>query len=93
MAAPETQVHGTRSPPHYPSAAPAPDRGKCCRYGGGRMVVWGRMENLPQSGLSKGSNEILAPIVRHFYVAGPYTTIYNLYDGYYKSVTIRMRVP
>ena len=33
MAAHETQVPGTRSPPHGPSAAPAPDRGKCCRCG------------------------------------------------------------
>ena len=33
MAAHEAQVPGTRSPPHDPSAAPAPDRGKCCRCG------------------------------------------------------------
>ena len=90
MAAHETQVPGTRSPPHGPSAAPAPDRGKRCRCGSGRMVAWVRMGNLPRSGQSKGSDEILAPIVRHSHVAGLYTTIY---DGYYKSVTIRMRVP
>ena len=93
MAAPETQVPGTRSPPHYPSATPAPDRGKrcrcgilpdrkaalehredgatgkrttapalnrgkCCRCGGGRMVAWVRMENLPRSGLPKESNSL-----------------------------------
>ena len=33
MAAPKTQVPETRSPPHGPSAAPAPDRGKRCRCG------------------------------------------------------------
>ena len=40
------------------TTAPAPDRGKRCRCGGGRMVVWARMENLPRSGLSKGSNSL-----------------------------------
>lgn len=82
MAAHETQVPGTRSPPHDLSAAPAPDRGKRCRCGGGRMEVWGRMGNLPRSGLPRGSDEIPAPMVRHFHIAGLYTTIYNLYDGY-----------
>ena len=33
MAAPKTQVPETRSPPHGPSAAPALNRGKCCRCG------------------------------------------------------------
>ena len=33
MAAHETQVPGTRSPPHDQSTAPAPDRGKRCRCG------------------------------------------------------------
>ena len=72
------------------TTAPAPDRGKCCRCGGGRMVVWGRMKNLPRSSLSRGSDGILALIVWHFHVAGLYTPIY---DGYCKSVRIRMRVP
>ena len=39
MAVHETQVPETRSPPHGPSAAPAPNCGKRCRCGGGRMVV------------------------------------------------------
>ncbi len=90
MAAHETQVPGTRSPPHGPFAAPALNRGKRCRCGGGRMVVWVRMGNLPRSGLPKGSDEILALIVRHFHVARLYAP---KYDGYYKSVRIRMRVP
>ena len=89
MAAPKTQVPETRSPPHGPSAAPAPDRVKRCRCGGGRMVVWGRMGNLPRSGLPKGSDGILALIVWHFHVAGLYTPVY---DGYCKAVRIRMRV-
>ncbi|HIR73591.1 MAG TPA: hypothetical protein IAB96_08715 [Candidatus Coprenecus pullicola] len=46
------------------------------------VVVWGRIENLPRSGLPRGSDGILALIVRHFHMAGLYTTIYNLYDGY-----------
>ena len=72
------------------TTAPAPNCGKRCRCGGGRMVVWGRMKNLPRSSLSRGSDGILALIVWHFHVAGLYTPIY---DGYCKSVRIRMRVP
>ena len=123
MAAPETQVPGTRSPPHDPSAAtapnrgkrcrcgvlpgrktalehredgatgkrttaPAPNRGKCCRCGGGRMVAWVRMGNLPRSGLSRGSDGILALIVRHFHVAGLYTPIYEVsYNTYACSIS------
>ena len=40
------------------TAAPAPNRGKRCRCGGGRMVVWGRMENLPRSGLPPVTAEV-----------------------------------
>ena len=40
------------------TAATALNRGKRCRCGGGRMVVWGRTENLPRSGLSRGSNSL-----------------------------------
>ena len=93
MAAHETQVPETRSPPHDQSTAPAlnrrkrcrcgilPDhktalehredgeagkrtaatalnRGKRCRCGGGRMVVWGRMENLPRSGMPPVTAEV-----------------------------------
>ena len=127
MAAHETQVPGTRSPPHGPSAAPALNRGKRCRCGilpdrktalehredgeagkrttapapnrgkrcrcgilpdrkaalehredgaagkrttapapnrvkccrcGGRMVVWGRMGNLPRSGMPPVTAEV-----------------------------------
>ena len=88
MAAHEVQVPGTRSPPHDPSAAPVLHRGKRCRCGGGRMVVWGRKENLPRSGLSRGSDGILALIVRHFHVAGLYTPIYEVsYNTYACSMS------
>ena len=58
MAAHETQVPGTRSPPHDQSAAPALNRGKRCRCGGGRMVVWDRMGNLPRSGMPPVTAEV-----------------------------------
>ena len=40
------------------TAAPALNRGKRCRCGGGRMVVWGRMENLPRSGMPPVTAEV-----------------------------------
>ena len=52
MAAPKTQVPETRSPPHGPSAAPALNRVKRCRCGGGRM------ENLPRSGMPPVTAEV-----------------------------------
>ena len=39
------------------TTAPAPNRVKCCRCGG-RMVVWGRMGNLPRSGMPPVTAEV-----------------------------------
>ena len=47
------------------------------------------MTSLPHRHLIAGN----AAVVESCLTAGPYTTIYDSYDGYCKSVTIRMRVP